>query len=223
MFSYVFMKILEGRPRSYDRIMDKVSRGRVRAAKEAVAAETPAGAHVLEIGCGTGELAEMLVGMGSIVEGFDLSPSMIEAARERIDEHGLGGKLSVRQMGVDGMDTLPNAAYDAVVSTLVLSELNPDELGYALRHARRVMKQGGTLVIADEVVPRSAPNRALHAAARAPVAALTYLVSRSGSRPIADLAGELVRAGFRVEKEERSQADAFAVVVARPVEEEVPS
>ncbi len=219
MFSYVFMKILEGRPRSYDRIMDKLSRGRVRAAKEAVAAETPAGGRVLEIGCGTGELAEMIVEKGGTVEGFDLSPSMIEAARERIDEQGLAGKLSVRQMGVDAMDTLPAAAYDAVVSTLVLSELNPDERSYALRHARRVVGPGGRIVIADEVVPRPAWGRVLHASTRVPLAALTYLVSRSGSRPIPDLAGELARAGFKVEKEERSHGDAFALVVARPGEE----
>ncbi len=225
MFSYVFMKILEGRPRSYDRLMDTVSRGRVRAAKEAVAAETPAGAHVLEIGCGTGELAEMLVEKRDRVEGFDLSPSMIDAARQRIAEHGLGGSFSVRQMGVDGMDEFPACAFDAVVSTLVLSELGPDERGYALRHARRVLKPGGRLVIADEVVPRTAARRALHAVARAPVAAVTYLVAGSGARPIPDLAAELVRAGFRVDKEERSQGDAFALVVARPAhaEEDVPS
>ena len=60
MFSYVFMKILEGRPRSYDRRMDELSRGRVRAMKQAVAGEIPSGAHVLEVGCGTGELAALI-------------------------------------------------------------------------------------------------------------------------------------------------------------------
>ena len=84
MFSYVFMKILEMSPRSYDRRIDKISRGRVRAAKEAVAALIPGGSRVLDIGCGTGELASMLVARGATVDGFDLSPSMVEAAKGRI-------------------------------------------------------------------------------------------------------------------------------------------
>ncbi len=54
MLSYIFMKILEGRPRSYDRLMDKVSRGQVKTVKEAVVAEVPEDAHVLEMGCALG-------------------------------------------------------------------------------------------------------------------------------------------------------------------------
>ena len=87
MFSYVFMKILEMRPRSYDQQMDKISRGRVRAAKEAVAGEIPKGSHVLEIGCGTGELAGLMIQRGATVEGFDLSSSMIQTAKQRITKN----------------------------------------------------------------------------------------------------------------------------------------
>lgn len=85
MFSYVFMKMLEGRPRSYDRRIDRASRGRVREMKRAVVHEIRPGSLVLEIGCGTGELAVMLARSGAIVEGFDLSPSMVETARERVN------------------------------------------------------------------------------------------------------------------------------------------
>ena len=93
MFSYVFMKILEMRPRSYDRQMDKVSKGRVRAVKEAVTREIREGSHVLEIGCGTGELAGMLIERGCTVEGFDLSPSMVETAKEKIKNEHLKDKF----------------------------------------------------------------------------------------------------------------------------------
>lgn len=154
MFSYVFMKTLERRPRSYDQIMDKVSGGRNRALKQAVVDEIPAGFHVLELGFGTGELAEMLVHKGAVVEGFDLSPTMIRMAQERITEHKLQEHFSVRLMGVEGMDTLPSSMYDAVCSTLVLSELTYDERRYALKHSTQVLKPTGRLVIADEVVPR---------------------------------------------------------------------
>jgi ubiquinone/menaquinone biosynthesis C-methylase UbiE len=112
------------------------------------------------------------------------------------------------------MDSLPSSDYDAVVSTLVFSELTADERGYALKHAARVLKPGGQLVIADEVVPRKAAARALQWAVRAPMLAATYLVSRASTRPIADLAGEVAEAGFHIDKEVRSHGDAFALVKA---------
>lgn len=220
MFGYVFMKLLERRPRSYDRRMDVASRGRVRAAKETVAAAVSAGERVLEIGCGTGELGAMLCARGATVEGFDVSAAMIEVARERIATEGLGQQLSVRQMGVDGMEALAAASYDAVVATLVLSELSDDERRYALRNAARVLRPGGRMVIADEVRPRTSARRALHSVLRAPSAAATYLVSRASTRPLVDLAAEVAQLGLAVTREERSNGDAFLVLVAeRPADE----
>jgi len=195
--------------------MDRASRGRVRAAKEAAASEVPPGARVLEIGCGTGELAGMLASRGATVEGFDLSPSMVAAAAERIEAEGLGRRFTVGRMGVDGMDGLPAGAYDAVVSTLVFSELTPDERRFAMREAARVLRPGGLVVIADEVVPRTRGRRSFHALMRAPLLAATFLISRSSTSPIPDLAEELAGAGFAIEKEVRSHGDAFALVVGR--------
>jgi len=220
MLSYVFMKLLEGRPRSYDRRMDAVSGGRVRAAKEAVAAEVPEKARVLEIGCGTAELGAMLVARGARVEGFDLSPSMLSVARERIEAEGLADRLSVREMGVEGMDALTEATYDAVVSTLVLSELSEDERRFALKHGARVLRPGGRLVVADEVVPRSPGRRLVHRLLRAPLLAATYLISRSATTPIPDLAAEVAASGLVVEKEVRSHGGAFALLVASRPERE---
>jgi ubiquinone/menaquinone biosynthesis C-methylase UbiE len=220
MFSYVFMKILEGRPRSYDRRMDELSRGRVRAMKQAVAGEIPRGTHVLEVGCGTGELASLMCARGATVEGLDRSPSMLEVAARRIEEEQLDGRLTLREMGVEGMDGLEEQSYGAVVSTLVLSELTDDERRYALKHAFRVLKPGGLLAVADEVLPRSRTGRLLHAFTRLPVVAATYLASGASTRPIADLKGEVLDAGFTVEKEQRSHGDAFAILVAqRPAKE----
>jgi ubiquinone/menaquinone biosynthesis C-methylase UbiE len=215
VFSYVFMKILEQRPRSYDRKMEKTSKGRVKVIKQAVAAEVLPGMRVLEIGCGTGELAAMLVSKGATVHGFDLSAAMIQVASERIVSEGLHDKLAVRQAGVESMGELPDKSYDAVVSTLVFSEFSDDERRFALRHAFRVLKPGGILVIADEVIPRAKVRRLLHALMRIPALAATYLISRSFTRPLADLPTDIAAAGFTVEKEARSHGDAFEILVAR--------
>ncbi|MEW5735962.1 MAG: corrinoid protein-associated methyltransferase CpaM [Thermodesulfobacteriota bacterium] len=216
MLSYVFMKILEGRPRSYDRTMNAVSGGRVRAVKEKIASMVAPGARVLEMGCGTGELASLLLAAGAAeVLGFDQSPAMAAQSRERIVRENLGDRFQVMNMGVDGMDALASGSFDAVFSTLVMSELSDDERRFTLRQAFRALRPGGSVVLADEVVPRTPGKKALHQLARAPLVAATFLATGSTTRPLADLAGDLRQAGFVIENEERSHGDAFAVVSAK--------
>jgi ubiquinone/menaquinone biosynthesis C-methylase UbiE len=217
------MKILEMRPKSYDERMDRISRGRIRGIKEAVAREVPEGSHVLEIGCGTGELAALIIERDCIVEGFDLSPSMVRVAEERIKTENLSGKFSVRQIGIEAMDGFADETFDSVVSMLVFSELNDDERRFALKHAARILRSGGNMVVADEVVPQRPAHRLIHDLSRLALLALTYLVSRKSTRPIDDLAGEIRGAGFTLEKEVRSQGDSFAIVVGRKEEGKDPS
>ncbi len=207
------MKILEGRPRSYDRRMDKISRGQVKRVKEMVIPEVPEGAQVLEIGCGTGELAEMLIARGATVTGFDSSREMLDVARNRIAAKGLEDKLDIQQMGVEAMDGLQASSFDAVVSTLVLTELSDNERRFALKHSSRVLRPGGVIIIADEVVSRKVIQRLFQALVRIPMLALTYLVSHTSTHPIEDLPAELKTAGFTIKKEIRSQGDSFALIV----------
>lgn len=219
MFSYIFMKILESCPRSYDRLMNKASRGRVMSVKQAVAAELITTNRVLDIGCGTGELAVMLAAKGASVDGFDINPKMIEIARERVLTQNLENHISLRIMGVDGMDGLPESYYDSVVSTLVFSELSDDERRFAYRHAVRVLKPNGLIVLADEVVPRKTIKKLFHAIIRIPMLLATFLVSRTTTRPLSNLSEELATVGFTIEKETRNHGDSFAIVVGRLTQE----
>lgn len=214
MFSYVFMKILEARPGSYDRRMDQASRGRVTAARQAVAQHVPARARVLDVGCGTGALAEILVRRGAWVEAFDLNPAMCAAARQRFSADDLSDRITIRTMGVERMDEIEAESFDAVTAILVLSELHPAERRFALAQAYRALRPEGRLIVADEVRPRSARDRALHAAFRLPALAATYLATGAATEPIEDLAGDMTVAGLSVEQEQRSHGDAFAIVVA---------
>ena len=123
------------------------------AVKKSVVSELEGAKRALEIGCGTGELAQMLASQGSVIHGFDMNRAMVEAAQERIKREHLQDKFTATYMGVDKMDRLQEASYDAVVSTLVFSELSDDERAYAFKHSTRVLKPEGSIVIADEVVP----------------------------------------------------------------------
>ncbi len=157
----------------------------------------------------------MLARKGCTVLGFDLARGMVRQARERIEAGALGDRFSVRRMGVDGMDGLPDASHDVVVSTLVFSELSDDERRFALRHAARILRPAGRLVLAAEVVPRTVGRRLLYGGAWALALAATYLASGASTRPVADLAGEVSAAGFLVDREQRSHGDALALLVGR--------
>ncbi|MBN2515850.1 MAG: class I SAM-dependent methyltransferase [Deltaproteobacteria bacterium] len=204
MFSYVFMKILEMKPTTYDRHMDRASRSHVLEAKRAIVKEVTPGSYVLDVGCGTGDLARMMIERTCIVDGFDMNPAMVMAAGERIKTEHLEGKFSARQRGVEGMDGIATETYDAIVSTLVFSELNDDEKCFALQQAQRILRPEGIIIIADEVVPQTWCRRILHSIIRLPLFAITYVIATNATNPLADLAGEMTRAGFTIEKEVRS-------------------
>jgi len=216
------MKILEMKPATYDRHMDRASRGRVIKAKQAVAEEVTQGSYVLDIGCGTGDLARMMIERDCIVDGFDMSSAMVMAAEERIKTEHLEGKFSARRMGVEGMDGITEETYDAIVSTLAFSELNDDERCFVLQQARRILRPGGIIIIADEVVPQTGCRRILQSIIRLPLFAITYIIATGVTHPLANLAGEMIRAGFTIEKEARSHGDSFAMVVCRKKDEGEP-
>ncbi|NOY24951.1 MAG: class I SAM-dependent methyltransferase [Oligoflexia bacterium] len=221
MLSYVFMKILEARPASYDRRIDRVDGGRSRAARQAVQARVADGSRVLEIGCGPGTLARSLAQRGCTVDAFDANRAMIEEARSQAGDLAgdLADHLHFRFMGVDGMDRYQAGAYDAVVSTLVLSELSDDERHYALGHVARVLRRGGLLLLAVEVPPTGTGARALHALARAPAVATTWLITGSSTRPVQHLRDDLAGAGLVLDDWSQNAGSALAVVVAHRPEE----
>ena len=113
------------------------------------------------------------------------------------------------------MDSLPTADYDSVVATLVFSELSDDERRFALKHAKRILKPGGLMAIADEVIPRTTLQKFMHLLFRLPMLLATYLVTRTITRPLGNPTEDLITAGFDIEKEIRSHGDSFAVVTGR--------
>src|ERR1700761_4335463 len=95
--------------------------------------------RVADLGCGTGRTGEWLTthGVGEI-DGVDLSPGMLEAARAR----GVYSSLREGEVGDTGLDS---AAYDLVVSCLVdehLADLRP-----LYAEAARLARPGGRFVL----------------------------------------------------------------------------
>jgi ubiquinone/menaquinone biosynthesis C-methylase UbiE len=108
-----------------------------------------AGEDVLDVGCGTGEIAmraKVHTGSQGSVTGIDPAPEMIAMARQKADRAGL--PIDYRVAAVEAMP-FAAASYDVVISSMMMHHL-PDELKpRALAEIRRVLRPGSRLVVVD--------------------------------------------------------------------------
>jgi demethylmenaquinone methyltransferase/2-methoxy-6-polyprenyl-1,4-benzoquinol methylase len=209
------MKILESRPKRYDRGVALMSLGAAdRCRRTLVDENVRPGSRVLEIGCGTGTLAILAAQAGAEVLGFDVSGAMLQVAHGKVDAAGLSHKVQLEERGVSSMDGLADDSFDLVTSTLVFSELSPDERAYAVRHAYRVLHPGGRLALADEVRPRSLLKRLAHGAVRIPLLIVTFALTQTTTRAVEGLPELVSEAGFRIESVEWSSLDSFLYLTA---------
>ena len=155
---------------------------------------------VLDLGCGTGDLAAALARQGVRVVGVDASAGMLATAASR----DLRGVDLVRGSAF----RLPfrDAAFGAVASAFVLRNL--DDLPAAFAELARVTRPGGDLALADITEPSSPlVRRSFDAFFRVAAPALgrlaghgdayRYLVrSVAHLPPATDLCAALRRAGF---------------------------
>lgn len=202
MSTLAFMRWLESAPSRYDAGMRAITLGRVSRLHAAVAeAAARRGARrVLELGCGTGSVTRRLLDRGIEVTAIEESPEMIELARKRLGDRGEERVRFCEQTAAE-IDRFDGNTFDAVVASLVFSDMSPSERSYVLRQTRRLLKPTGSIIVADETVPSGLFHRALFHLARFPQAALAWVVAGSVSRPIDDLRGEIETAGFTIVEE----------------------
>lgn len=146
--------------------------GRLRQFSEAVMGRVPPGGVLLDLGCGTGEVARDLAAAGYRVTGCDIAPRMLTAAAAADHGHAVGWILLAPRWR-----TLPFAAgsLDAVVAASVL-EYVPD-LPAVLHECARVLRPGGILLctVPDVAHPVRWLEWPLALAARTPLAPVAGL------------------------------------------------
>ncbi len=109
--------------------------------------ELSPGNKVLELGCGTGLNLKYLrdaVGSSGSVIGLDLTDSMLDRARERVQKKGWSNITLVRG---DMTDYEFKGDLAGVISTFALS-LAPD-IGRVIRNVHAGLRSGGSLVVLD--------------------------------------------------------------------------
>ena len=102
------------------------------------------GLRTLDVGTGTGFFAVLLSQTGHQVEGIDLTPAMLNEAREVAAQRGLD--IEFREMDAQVLD-YPDESFDVVLSRNLTWTLPEPEKAY--REWFRVLKPGGMLLNFD--------------------------------------------------------------------------
>jgi SAM-dependent methyltransferase len=100
--------------------------------------------YVLDAACGPGKYAEILISRGAHVTGFDISPRMINLARERNKNNG---KFFVHDL-TQPLAMINDQAYDIVLCALAMHYV--EDWNDTIREFHRVLKPAGELVISIE-------------------------------------------------------------------------
>ena len=102
---------------------------------------------VADLGCGTGNAAEMLAPHVERVIAVDQSDVMIDAARRRLGDAGRGFRNVEFRVGP--MEALPldDASVDAVCCSLVLHHV--EQPAEAMREVARVLRPGGVALVIE--------------------------------------------------------------------------
>ena len=157
----------------YDLITRLLSFGQDQSWKERVVslARVGAGDRVLDLACGTGDLAFASARLGAAVTGLDLTPRMLTIAKGRSSGAQVHGCTGAQVHGCTGarvhwctgdMCNLPVAGETFSVATVGYGLRNVPDLPAALREIHRVLKPGGRLCSLDFDKPESAFIRAIY-------------------------------------------------------------
>jgi len=211
--SLALMRFLESAPDRYDWGMRVITFGGSTRVHDSIAeiAVRENAAKVVEVGCGTGAVTERLVRGGADVTAIDQNPEMLALAKKRLA--GATKEVDWRETTASEIDSLPAGAYNAVVMSFSLSEMQPEERSFVLRESARRLRTGGVLIVGDETLPKTGWKRLLVQVLRVPQVALAWMLTGSWSTPIARLADEVAAAGLVVESEQRWRLETMAVVV----------
>ncbi len=191
--SFVYMKILESRPERYDVGMSLLTLGTLTKIKRQIAEHTHSGNHVLDLGCGTGTLAQMCIERGAVVTGVDANSGMLAVAKKNSPSANF---LNISLGNLD--EHLEDESFDIILSTLAFSELTRAERIHVLKQIKRVLKNGGTVLIGDEIIPEKILAKCLYYAFRLPMRLLTWVVTQTTTNAISNFDDDVREAGMKI-------------------------
>jgi ubiquinone/menaquinone biosynthesis C-methylase UbiE len=139
----------------YDKLVSLLTLGRRKRLRRMTIAlaQIQPGDRVLEVGCGTGDVAIAAcapAGARGSVAGIDAGPEMIAVARAKAARAGV--TVDFRVEPIEAL-TYPDASFDVVLSSLMMHHLPDDLKRQGLDQIARVLRPGGRLLIVDAKRP----------------------------------------------------------------------
>ncbi len=177
-------------------IADRIATGLLRLGGLAI------GAHLLEIGIGTGRIALPLLAQGVDVTGVDISPRMLEhlqakyTDRQTSDPLRAWGALAIILGDITALP-LSDSAFDAAVAVHIFHLVSPWRR--ALDEVLRVVKPGGSFLLGQDVRTHESHNR-IHDAWEEIVEQLGYIHTNVGAEGYSAVVAELRQRDVPVEE-----------------------
>ncbi len=150
------------------------SPGLVKVVERVVSEGAPAaGERVVDLGCGSGQLALRIAPRVASVVAVDVSPAMIRLLEQNSRAAGIEN-VEGRAVPIEHLDLEPGSV-DLVVSNYVLHHLRDEDKAAAVRQAAAWLRPGGRLVVGDMMFGRGGDARD-----RAIIASKVSLMVRKG-------------------------------------------
>lgn len=118
---------------------------------------TPRPGRALDFGCGVGRLTRALAQRSERVDGVDVSPTMIAAARRFAQDEP---RIRYHVVAMPDLRTFPSGSFDLGLSILVLQHIPPPFAEGYIRELARVAAPGGVLLFQVPHAPRATRVRA---------------------------------------------------------------
>lgn len=154
---------------------------------------------ILEVGCGVGRLASVLVSRGFEVTGIDVSETAIQTARQSVEAR-------FEALDIQAGLPFPDQSFDVVIDSDCLHHLAGAGREAFFREAHRLLKPSGKLLVKTNVgapAPQDWERFGYDPATK--TTSMGGQVSNYFAEP-AEIRAELEAAGFVIEREEGSPA-----------------
>ena len=145
------MRKLEQEPDTYDEKFTELTKGVNIEVKEWILERIGTSQSILEVGCGTGDLASKMALKGNDVIAIDKNFQMINNAMKN---YPIEKEVNlIYQIGTIKELPVEENSRDFIVSTFMISELGPFEQQIFLRNSWKMLKSGGKILIGAEFIP----------------------------------------------------------------------